>query len=259
MSMHRIAAALVLIGLSGCGGECPPDGCGASGFHTVIPDNPSPAGIWIGSDVQANLPVTAMIGEDQVAYMIRSDDTVFVGAVTNSVNSQLWAYAPFGSPWTDGSSFGSGTLAAVVELRKSITAQYHYTTTDGTSLTSGLSLNYDAPVYESGSSLSEIAGVYKDVTTGVIFSVNSDGTVFAQDPANGCVLNGRISLIDTGRNLYQVTESYGNCTGAFAVLNGISLKGRAMLDASTGRAQLLVCVIDDPATVRVALIHRLSL
>lgn len=68
----------------------------------------------------------------------------------------------------------------------------------------------------------------------------------------------QISLLDTGHNLYEVSESYGNCTGTFAVLNGIALKGRAMLDTSTGRARLVLCVIDDPATIHVALVHRLS-
>ena len=118
MIKHAIAT-FALLAFSGCGGECPPGGCGASGFHIDIPPNASPAGIWIGSDVQSNLPVTAMIGEDQVAYMVRSDDTVFVGAITNAFEGQFWAYAPLGAPWSDGSSFGSGAISARVSFSPS--------------------------------------------------------------------------------------------------------------------------------------------
>ena len=75
-----------------------------------------------------------------------------------------------------------------------------------------LALKYDR-WYESGSSLARIAGHYVD-TRGQykgVLTIAGDGYLFMQDPATGCVVNGRVAIINRTYSIYSIKLSYANC------------------------------------------------
>jgi hypothetical protein len=63
-----------------------------------------------------------------------------------------------------------------------------------------------------------------------VLNVAADGTVFEQDPASGCVLNGQVGIIDGQLNMYDLVITYSSCTGPDVGLNGVTFTGLVMLD-----------------------------
>jgi hypothetical protein len=95
-----------------------------------------------------------------------------------------------------------------------------------------LNLAYQAS-YDDNSSLARIAGTYREshgFLTGVL-SIASNGRLFLQDPASGCVLNGQVAVINPDFNAYDFQFSYANCKDA--KLNGAKFSGLATYRAST--------------------------
>ncbi len=94
-------------------------------------------------------------------------------------------------------------------------------------------------LYMNPSSLATIAGNYSDGN--VTLNINGSGVIFEQD-ANGCVINGQVSTINTSYNAYAVQITISDCTGADAALNGASFSGLATLDTNTSPTTLLAGV-----------------
>lgn len=215
--------------------------CGGGGYGGgTNPQNASPGGIWSGTDSDSPLQVTGIIDEQGHMRFIRADGVQYVGtAVTsgNSISAGFDAYTPFGSTFADGSSHETGLLTGTIAARVSITASTQSTTDKGTVSKGTLAMTFN-PLYDQASSLAAIAGNYA-AGSGTAVSIDANGAIFSQDASTGCVVNGAAAIIDASYNAYSIQASYASCTGAAAVLNGITFSGLATLDTSVTPLQLI--------------------
>lgn len=139
-----------------------------------------------------------------------------------------------GWPLWDGSASGTGTVTGTIQERSSISATSAFTTSLGATTTSTISLLFD-PLYNEDSSLALIAGNYVDwweYYDGVL-NITSNGVLFLQDPYTGCVVNGRVAIINASYNVYDVQFSYSSCR-LDAELNGVTLRGLAFYHSESG-------------------------
>jgi hypothetical protein len=250
-SLKSIAVTLSLTVLSACGGS------GTSGTNGSTPTaNASPGGIWTGGDSVSGLGITGIVDEAGNFHFIRSDGTQYVGTAAtsgNSISASFAGFTEFGDQFPDGSTHGTGTLMGTIAPRSSITATTQFTTDAGTGTSGAITLNFNA-LYNAGSSLSAISGNYTEPTSGDIISVGTGGALSWQDAASGCVGSGMISIINATYNAYQVQFSYGNCTGAAAVLNGVQFSGLATLDNSSSPEQALIAVSGEGGALNYSLV-----
>lgn len=159
--------------------------------------------------------------------------SAIAGLVLTSTDSGIQTNCTF----PDGSKSGISSLSGTVDERTSLTLTSSLTTSNGTTLPSETgSLTFD-PLYNETSSLSKLAGNWTG-PTGVVSTVQSDGSFFAQDPASGCVVNGQYSIINPSYNVYAGSASYSNCQGAAAILNGQTASGLMTLDSTVSPNQL---------------------
>ncbi len=200
----------------------------------------SPLGVWVGNDSVTGLSVTAYINSAGQATFFRSDGVQFDGAVQisgSNLAATVTGYTDFSSNFNDGSNTGIGTLNGTVSSGDSLSAALTFTTDGGTMITGTWRLNFEAQS-NVASSTAAVSGNYTDNVTGTVLSVNSSGVMTSQNAHNGCVLNGSISTSDSTHDIYEVAFSYGNCTGTYAVLNGVQFTGLATLNASASPQQL---------------------
>lgn len=230
-----VAAALVLLG--GCGG-----GGGSSQAPTPPPvTNASPGGIWEGK-LGSGQDVIGLVAESGEFHFLDVDElTQYFGSVSvngNATSGQFTGYTAIGFEFPDGTTRGTGSLTGTVQARSTFTANSTFTTSAGSSNSNTITLTYNA-LYDRDSSLATIAGNFRDVRTGSIVNINSSGVAFSQNPANGCVLNGTASIINSQFNAYRVEYSYSSCQGADEILNGSTFRGLATLD-NTGSPEALI-------------------
>lgn len=239
--MFRVLVALAAAGgLAACGG-----GGGDGGGSTTTPQTPpvqnaSPGGIWDGT-LSNGEEVRGLVTETGEFHFITDTLTQYFGTVTTSGNNatgEFTGYTALGYVFLDGSTRGTGTLTGTVQARSSFTANTSFRTSAGNNETGSVSLTYN-PLYERDSSLGTITGNFRDLATNTILNINPNGEAFAQNAANGCVLNGTVSIIDSDYNAYRVKYTYSNCIGEYAVLNGRALEGLATLD-NTSSPELLI-------------------
>jgi hypothetical protein len=205
--------------------------------------NASATGFWSGSDSVSGDTVLALINAAGQATFIRSDGLQFTGTVQVAGSNLVTAvdgYTPFPNTFSDGSSYGIGTLTGTVVTGTSITATLSFTTNGNTSVTGSWSLTYQS-VSNNASSTGAIAGNYTDNSTSAVLSINSNG-VLSESATNSCMLNGSVSTNDTTHDLYEVAFSYGNCSGAYLMLNGVQFTGLATLNNSVSPAQLIIAI-----------------
>jgi hypothetical protein len=247
-ALRNYAAAMLAIGaalfLASCNSTIGDDT--TSGTTT----NASATGFWSGSDSVSGDTVLALINAAGQATFIRSDGLQFTGTVQVSGSNLVTAvdgYTPFPNTFSDGSSYGIGTLNGTVVTGSSITATLSFTTNGNTALSGSWSLNYQA-VSNNASSTGAIAGNYTDNSTGAVLSINSNGVMSEQNPTTGCVLNGSVSTNDTTHDLYEVAFSYGSCSGTYIGLNDVQFTGLATLNNSVSPAVLTLAVAGVSAT-----------
>jgi len=89
-------------------------------------------------------------------------------------------------------------------------------------------------------SLGSLNAKYSAATTGAAISIN-DGVVSGQGAANGCVLNGSVTVPGSNADVYDMTLTLANCAASFAALNG-QFTGLAALNDGTSPAQLTIAV-----------------
>jgi len=231
----KLLPLLLILGITACGG-----GGGGGGSGSPVPPpvvNASPGGIWTGTQAvpgEPTLEIIGLVAEDGRFHFIRDDGAQFYGRATTSgdqVSASYTGVLPIGFVFEDGSSGGSGSLNGTVRERQSITATFVFTTLAGTRAEGTLSLNYE-PLYERDSSLATAAGSWTDalLTGSPVLTIDAAGAIFEQNPFTGCVVNGRLSIIDSRYNAYAIAIEYSNCTGEEAILNGSSFEGIATLD-----------------------------
>lgn len=252
-----IVAALVsaaALAIAGC------NGMGYGGSNNMNPGTPSATGIWGGTDSVTGLTVTGYIDSAGEAVFIRSDGVQFVGPTQLSGDTMVAAvigYTDFPSTFADGSSYGLGTLNGTVATGSTLTLSLSFTTHGGTMQSGSWSLTFNT-LSNSGSSLGTITANYTDTASGSVLSISGDGTVTGQNPQNSCVVNGSITIVNSSYDIYQVKLSYQNCTGSYAVLNGVELTGLAVYDPNTSPPQLTIEIAGASASGKFALILNLQ-
>jgi|HubBroStandDraft_1064217.scaffolds.fasta_scaffold116743_2 hypothetical protein len=249
-----LAAVLVASCLAACNGST--DDTGTS---TTTTDQ-SATGVWSGTDSATNLSVTGIINSGGQATFIRSDGVQFDGTVSVSgttLAATVTGYTNFNQAFSDGSTYGIGTLNGMVSTGGSLTATLTFTTNGNTSLTGSWSLSFEA-LSNSASSTSAVAGNYTDVATNATLSIASNGVMSEQNTANGCVLNGSISTTDSSFNVYQVSYTLEDCTGTYAPLNGVQFTGLAYLNTNAAPVQLIVAVAGANSTSKYAIVSNLN-
>ncbi|HYL01208.1 MAG TPA: hypothetical protein VEU78_08430 [Steroidobacteraceae bacterium] len=249
----RVLYLAVPVLLGSCGG-----GGGYGGGPN--PQNASPGGIWSGTDSDSPLQVTGIIDESGNLRFIRADGVQYVGTATtsgNSISAHFDAYTPFGSAFADGSTHETGSLSGTIDARVSITASTQSMTDKGTPSNGTLALTFN-PLYDQASSLAAIAGNYVEAGSGTAVSIGANGAIFSQDATTGCVVNGTVAIINASYDAYAVQATYASCTGADAVLNGITFSGLATLNTSVSPMQLIAGVTGSGGGTTYAIVDTLN-
>jgi len=206
-----------------------------NGTGGTTPTDASPVGVWVGSDSVSGLNVTAYINSAGQATFIRSDGVQFDGTVQvsgSTLAASVSGFSDFSSTFTDGSSYGLGTLNGTVTTGTSLAATLTFTTNGGTAISGTWSLTYE-PQSTDTSSTGAVSGNYTDNVTGTVLSINNDGVMTSQNANDGCVLNGTLATSDAAHDVYEVAFTYGNCTGTYAAVNGVQFTGLATLNPSS--------------------------
>lgn len=248
-----LAAALgAALALGGCMG---PDG--STGGTTTTTDA-SATGIWSGTDSVTGFTVIGYVNSTGDAVFMRADGAQYAGPTQvsgQSVVAAVVGYADFGNQFSDGSTYGLGTLEGSVTTAGTMTLTLSFTTNNGTALSGSWSLSYNS-LSTSGSSLGAVDASYTDAAGVAAISINANGVMSGQD-GNGCVLNGSISTGDSSNDIYQVSFTFESCTGTYAVLNGVQFTGLAALDTTNSPAQLTIAVAGASTTSKYALVLNL--
>lgn len=240
--MKIIWAVLLAGSLCACGGG----GGGSAPGSGLTPSPPSAnqaiGGAWVGTD-SSGLAILALSTESGRVHWI-APTTEEQGFGTGSVNGTAvtinYTYvAPLGFTLADGSTSATCSATGTIQERQSLAVTTNCTTSSGGTFSNSASLTYD-PLYDRDSSLSVIAGNYDDF--GLVVNINANGVIFEQDPGTGCVVNGQVSIIDSQFNAYDVLVSYSNCLGNFAILNGATFTGLAILDNTVMPEQVTVAM-----------------
>jgi hypothetical protein len=249
MLATALGAALALGGCTGTDGS-------TSG--TTSTTDASATGIWTGTDSVTNLTVIGYVSSTGDAVFTRADGAQFAGPTQvsgESVVSAVVGYADFGSQFSDGSTYGIGTLEGTVSTASTMTLTLSFTTNNGTALSGSWSLSFSS-LSSGGSSLGAVDASYTDSSGVAAISINASGVVSGQD-GNGCVINGSITVSDSSYDVYQVTFTFESCTGTYAVLNGVQFTGLAALDTTNSPAQLTIAVAGASTTSKYALVLNL--
>jgi hypothetical protein len=237
---HSAVVIVAAVILGGCGGG------GGGGETQQAPPPPvtnaSPGGIWEGT-LGSGQNIIGLVTESGEFHFLDVDELAqYFGTVSvngNAASAQWTGYAALGSEFLDGTTSGTGSLTGTVQARSTFTANSTFRTSAGNSNTNTINLTYNA-LYDRDSSLATIAGNFRDLRTGSIVNINSSGVAFSQNPANGCVLNGSVAIINAQFNAYRVQYSYSSCQGVDATLNGSTFRGLATLDNTASPELLLV-------------------
>lgn len=236
-------------------------GCNGTGYGKATPPaTPSATGIWTGADTVTGQGVTGYIDSSGTAVFIRADGIQFVGPTQLSGNTIIAAvigYQSFPATFPDGSSYGLGTVNGTVASGSTLMLTLSFTTNGGSLLSDNWSLTYST-LSTSGSSLSTLAANYTDTASGSVLSISANGVMSGQDATTGCVLNGTATIINSAYDIYQVSLTYANCTGSYAVLNGVPLTGVAVLDPTVSPSRLTIEVAGASATAKFALVLNLA-
>jgi hypothetical protein len=248
---HRCAIlSASLLTLAACGG-----GSSSSGGTPTPPlANASLGGVWRGTDSVSGLQVLGLASEAGEFYLLRSDGVRYVGTASitgNSLSATFDGFTPPGKAWPDGATHGTGSVSGTVQGRSSLTATSQFRTDAGTQSNGTLNLNFDA-LYNRASSLATISGNFSDPSSGTVVTVGSNGSVFSQNPANGCVLNGTVSIINASYNAYRLQLSYASCQGQAAVLNGVQFNGLATLDNTVSPERAVIGVTGQSGATKYA-------
>jgi len=195
------------------------------------------------------LPIVGLVAEPGEFHFIRSDGTQFFGNLNVSgggVSANFTGAAPAGFVFADGSTTGTGSLSGTIQSRISLNGTLNFTTSRGNATTSNISLTFN-PVYNRASSLTTIAGNYRDTSTNAVVNVNSNGVVFSQDASTGCVINGTVATINAAYNAYRVEYSFSGCRPPYGLLNGTTARGLATLDNTETPERVIIGVVNGSA------------
>jgi hypothetical protein len=228
----------------------------------------SAAGIWSGTDSANGLQLTGLINANGQADFIRSDGVQFIGTASLSgttLDIPLNGYPQFALQFSDGSTSGSGTFNGTVSSGSTISGALQFTTASNTAINGNWSLTFNS-LYNTASSLATISGTYtggppvvssgSDPLSGSSVTISTSGVLYAQGSTNGCVANGTLTVTNASYNLYDVSYTLGNCSGSYAVLNGLQFTGMAELNSISPKKLLIA--VTSPGTAPYALVSQLA-
>lgn len=244
-------AALVF---AGCNGT---DTVGSGGTTSTTA---SATGIWGGTDSSTGLTVTGYVDASGLGVFIRSDGLQFVGPTQVSGTTfaaTVVGYTSFPSTFSDTSTYGLGTLNGTVASGSTLTLTLSFTTNLGTSVPGAWSLTFNT-LTNSGSSLGDITANYTDTASGSTVTISGSGTMTGQNPANSCVLNGSVTVVNSAYDIYQVSLTYEDCMGTYAPLNGVQFTGLAVLDPNSDPEQLTIAVTGANSSGKYSLVLNLQ-
>ena len=239
-----------LAAMGGCGG-----GGGGGSPAPVVSNPPPPAGDEpVGGGWYGDLDVTGqdgwvdgVVASDGSAYFSNSVcecegevplQVMFWGKLASSGRQVTGEFTAAGS-FPDGAVAGAARLNAVIEgvatatTARTMTGTVVFTSSLCATYTASLSIEYDRN-YEWPSFLERIAGVYRDYSgmySKAILNVSADGSLFLQDAASGCIINGQASIVDGRYSLYGVELTHSGCGGDLAGLNGVLYQGLVHYDS----------------------------
>jgi hypothetical protein len=251
MTNVLIAAAALSL-LAGCGGSTVGNNPGST--------NATPGGIWRGNESVSGLQVVGLVDENGNFNFVRADGVQYVGGATvsgTSLKANVEGIVPRGYQFPDGSGHGTGTISGTIQARQSLAANTSFKTDAGNTSTGTLNLTFDA-VYNRTSSLTTLSGNFTVAGTSVVVTVGSNGSLFSQDPASGCVLNGNASIINATYNLYKIQFDYASCVGQAAAFNGVQFSGMATLDSTASPEQIIMAATGTSGNIRYSLVLRLN-
>ncbi|MEN8259066.1 MAG: hypothetical protein ABFS02_00505, partial [Pseudomonadota bacterium] len=131
-------------------------------------------------------------------------------------------FAAPGTTLPDGSTFTPLTITGT------LSGESLDLTIDAAGVSISVSTTFAASVYNRGSALATVAGVYSTFDfphrfgDPASFSVDANGVIFSQSTA-GCVSNGQISIIDANFNAYDVTLDVTLCGALNGMYDGLGL------------------------------------
>ncbi len=225
-------------------------GCNSTGTDSNTNTTQSATGVWSGSDSVSGLGVTAIINSAGQGTFMRSDGVLFTGSVQvsgSSVAVTVDGYPDFSATFSDGSTYGLGTLDGTVTTGSTLTATLSFTTNGNTAITGNWSLSYEA-LSDTASSTTAISGNYTDTVTGAVIAISTSGAMSGQTASNSCALSGSVSTSDSTHNVYEVAYTYSGCTSTYSVLNGVQFTGLATLNPNLSPAQILMGVTGTAST-----------
>jgi hypothetical protein len=238
----RAIALLTAFSLSACGG-----GGGGGNSSSRVP-NAAVGGLWFGTVSPVNEiadEVTGVIAEDGRAYFLDEWDRMYWGSVSsagNAITAHLTVADIFGYSLWDDSYSAALTLNGTAQARKTLTGNWELTTTNKGYKSGKLDLAYDE-LYEEDSSLAKIAGNYQDFYgyDGDVFNIAANGDIFKQFSYGSCVINGRVSIINSAYNAYDVLFDYNGCAPDSSYY-GAKFRGVAVIVHSVDHTQDAVLV-----------------
>jgi hypothetical protein len=153
-------------------------------------------------------------------------------------------YAAPGTTLPDGSTFAPLTITGT------LSGESLDLTIDAAGVSISGSTAFDASIYDRGSALATVAGVYSTFDfpnrfgDPASFSVDANGVIFSQSTA-GCVSNGQISIIDANFNAYDVTLDVTLCGALNGMYDGLGLT----LDENATDNHLTFCVFTSQSVI----------
>jgi hypothetical protein len=216
--------------------------CNSSSSDNNNTTTQSATGIWSGTDSVSGLTVTAFINSGSQGTFIRSDGIQFTGSVqvsSSTLAASVDGYPDFAQTFSDGSTYGIGTLSGTVTTGSTLTATLAFTTNGNTSITGNWSLTYES-LSDTASSPSAFAGTYTDAASGATFTISTGGAISITNSPNNCTLTGSVTTSDTTHNIYEVSYSYMNCTGTYLPLNGVQFTGLGTINATLSPVQAVI-------------------
>jgi hypothetical protein len=248
---HVPAVIAITSILSACGGS--------DSSMSPAPGNPTAGGIWRG-EASGKIAAVGLGLESGEFRFLRSDDVQLIGTLNVSgtaVSGMFSGYTPNGFKFPDGSTHGTGSLSGTIQPRQSLQLMGQLTTDGGSTISNTLSLSFD-PIYYRPSSLAILSGNFLFATSGAVLTINSDGSMFAQEASSGCVLNGSATTVDASYNVYRVQFSYASCRGDLTILNGVPFSGLAALDSTLSPEHIVIGVTDESGATNSALVYSLG-
>jgi hypothetical protein len=223
--LGSLGCALILVALFGtaCGG-----GGDGSPHWTAVP---RAGGIWEGSiTINAGPVALELVGASTDAGELRFVNDrggIYVANIDvtdDEFSGEARVFAPPGGMFSDGSVVTTGRIEGTIVDRESLSGTFTLDSGDS----STFAVAYE-DLYERDSSLLLVAGMWIDLS-GTVFTVQADGTIFAQDALN-CVYSGTGRIIDGDYDIYDLTMQITQCaeySGAYdglGVLDDVAFEG----------------------------------